>query len=64
MTTNTEIFIPYSEFNSHLIVQWVRDELDGDKMVVNYHNKEYKLNWDEKYSYYTGTINGVKGYIP
>lgn len=61
--SNTEVFIPYSDFEDHILVQWLRNDQDYD-MVVEYDEEEYKLQWDDRYSYYAGTVNGVKGYIP
>jgi len=73
MVETQEIFIPYSDFEDHHKVDFIRMERTknnasqngprDDVMVVGYEDKHYTLTWDESYKYFAGTVATVKGYI-
>jgi len=67
--TTTETFIPYDQLKQYMIVDFVElqrtgDSMFSDIMVVSYKDKDYRLYWNEHYSYYVGKVNDVEGYIP
>ena len=37
--------------------------LDEDVIVVEYQETYWTLNWSPKYSYYSGKIAGIEGYV-
>jgi len=39
------------------------DVLDYDIVVVSYQDTEWKLTWSHKYSYYSGKIAGIEGFV-
>ena len=65
----TETFIPYNQYLSYLLVDFVemqssKDPMDHDIMVVEFNKQEYKLRWDPRYSYFAGYVASTEGYIP
>jgi len=62
MVETKEIFIPYSDFEDHHKVDFVRMD-DKDTMVVGFEDKHYTLTWDVVYKYFAGEVATVKGYV-
>ena len=67
--TTSETFIPYDQLKDYMLVDFValertEDSIFSDVMIVSYKDKNYKLDWNNHYSYYIGKVNGVEGYIP
>ena len=67
--STTETFIPYDQMKQYMLVDFVElkkteDSMFSDVMIVEYQGKDYELFWDEHYSYYTGKVGNVEGFIP
>jgi len=67
--STTETFIPKNQNKDYMLVDFVEmrythDAPVADIMVVNYKNKNYELLWDDHSSYFSGSIDGVFGFIP
>jgi len=68
MDNDVETFFPYNQLKGHTLVNFIElkkteQGMFSDIMVVEYKGEEYELLWDEHYSYYTGKVNGEKGYV-
>jgi len=68
MSKDVETFFPYNQLKGHTLVNFIElrkteQGMFSDIMVVEYKGEEYELLWDEHYSYYTGKVNGEKGYV-
>lgn len=67
--STTETFIPKNQNKDYMLVDFVEmrsthNAVVADIMVVRYKNKDYELLWDDHYSYFAGSIDGVIGFIP
>jgi len=65
----TEVFYPYNHNKEYLLLTFLElrkteDSMFSDIMVVEYKGEEYELVWDEHYSYYSGKVNNIKGFLP
>ena len=62
MVETKEIFIPYSDFEDHHKVDFIRMD-DKNTMVVSFEDKHYTLSWDAAYKYFAGEVAAVKGFV-
>ena len=65
----TEVFYPYNQNKEYLLLTFLElrkteDSMFSDIMVVEYKGKEYELIWDEHYSYYSGKVDNIEGFLP
>jgi hypothetical protein len=60
----TEHFIPYDQTKEMIPVRAVWHPNNQFHYVkTNYSDKFYPLEWDKRYSYYRGKIEGEEGYV-
>jgi len=56
-----DIFYPYKNHLDTMIVDVT--DMSMETLTINDSGTQYTLTWKPQYSYYSGTINGIAGYV-